>query len=78
MNGGFEEGHNVGNGWKIFPNILGWTCDANGIEIGHGRIYNSKWPAGTHVVELDAKKNSDISQSIFLDSQFKVSEEDSQ
>ncbi len=23
-NGGFEEGHKVGNGWKIFPNILGW------------------------------------------------------
>ncbi len=50
VNGGFEQGHNVGTGWKIFTCLHGWTCDSAGIEVGYGKIYNSNWHTGTHVV----------------------------
>lgn len=53
-NGGFEKGHNLGfddiTGWLIFKNgeVAGWQC-VDQMEIGWGRIYNSRWPFHNHV-----------------------------
>lgn len=69
INGGFEEGHKLGRGWSFFANgkIPGWTTPDNQLEVGYGRIYNPRWPADTHITELDAKHNSDVSQTFELD-----------
>jgi hypothetical protein len=67
-NGGFEKGHNLGHGWRIFKNgqFKGWKCN-NEIEVGWGRIYNKRWPQNTHVTELDANHNTDIYQEFKFD-----------
>lgn len=51
INGGFEQGHNLGRGWRFFANgaIPGWTTPDNQLEVGYGRIYNPRWPADTHI-----------------------------
>ena len=69
VNGGFEEGHNLGHGWAFFANgkIPGWSTPDNQLEVGYGRIYNPRWPADTHITELDAKHNTDVSQTFELD-----------
>ncbi len=48
VNGGFEKGHNLGKGKKIFNgNFKGWeNCT---IEVGYGKNYNKNWLVGTHV-----------------------------
>ncbi len=74
VNGEFTH-PNVGKGWKILGSAPGWNADGNGIEIGYGHIYNKRWPAGTHVSELDANKNVDIYQSIFFDDSYNVIKE---
>lgn len=40
VNGDFET-PNVGNGWQIFQNPMGWI--GNEVEIGYGLIYNKEW-----------------------------------
>jgi hypothetical protein len=67
VNGNFEQPA-VGQGWKIFPTIPGWT--GGQVEVGWGRIYNKLWAQTAHVVELDSNANSSIIQSIDLDAQF--------
>ena len=51
-NGGFEKGHSLGKGWKVFSgNFKGWEeCK---VEVGYGKTYNNNWKVGTHVAELD-------------------------
>ena len=72
INGGFEEGHNVGQGSGSFPKITGWDGGKYGIEIGIAFRYNAKWPQSTHVTELDSIGNTMITQTITLDSLFRV------
>jgi hypothetical protein len=48
VNGNFQDGTNVGKGFKIFNNgIRGWKADE--IEIGYGKLYNSNWEDDTVV-----------------------------
>ena len=74
INGGFEQGHTLGTGWALFANgkVPGWLATDNQIEIGHGRIYNSRWPDGTHIMELDGTKNSRIYQVFNLDEWLRI------
>jgi hypothetical protein len=74
VNGAFNE-PDVGSGWRIFPNVPGWTA-THGIEIGRGGIYNGRWPAGTHITELDTTRNTVITQSVWLDDRHRVSAQD--
>jgi hypothetical protein len=66
LNGAFNIGNSVGIGFAIFPNTLGWNATHN-IEIGYGKVYNSNWPNGTHITELDPTQNTIISQILKFD-----------
>ena len=57
VNGGFEK-PNVKGKWGIFNGIAGW--EGKGIEIGRGTIYNKGW--NSQVLELDGKKNLEVTQ----------------
>jgi hypothetical protein len=70
VNGVFDE-PNVGTGWSNYPQVTGWAT-TNGIEIGHGRIYNSRWPQGKHITELDTNQNTAITQKVYLDHRHRV------
>lgn len=75
VNGGFDEGHKLGiNGSSAFPKIPGWDGGKYGIEIGDGYKYNSNWKRGNFISELDSYGNTMISQTITLDSLFRVVE----
>ena len=52
-NGGFEQGHKIGKGEKIFNSKFGWWVGKQ-IKIGYGQKYNKFWIAGTHVLVLDS------------------------
>jgi len=69
VNGGFEEGYNVGHSWGIFANgrVSGWKTVEGELEVGWGRIYNPRWPAETHITELDANRNANVYQEFVLD-----------
>jgi len=53
VNGGFEQ-PDLNKKWKILDKIPGW--EGKDIEVGWGKIYNSKW--NSQVVELDGRKNA--------------------
>jgi hypothetical protein len=56
--------------WEVLKSVPGWQADSNGMEIGPQTTYNSNWPAGIQVCDLDAYKNVDIYQSIFLNDKY--------
>jgi len=60
VNGSFEEGVNISNGYAVFSSFKGWTSSSHGIEV------RDNWEGiafqGTKFVELDANFNSDMFQ----------------
>jgi hypothetical protein len=66
VNGDFSQGHAAG-AWKIYNNnqITGWTPNPE-IEVGQGSVYSSQWSSGQWVSELDANRNTAISQTVAL------------
>ncbi len=62
INNGSFEANAQGNGsWAIYPNLVGWTGGAYGIELRDnvaGRAFD-----GLNFVELDTTRNSSISQT---------------
>ena len=52
-NGGFESG------------FTGWSVTGGG-ELNPGSSYNSRWPSGTHTIELDVSGNENYTQSYNL------------
>jgi hypothetical protein len=66
-NGDFSETYDKkkGNYYKVFKNsITGWK--GKEIEVGYGQLYNSNWPVGTVVSELDANQNTEIEQTFYF------------
>jgi hypothetical protein len=67
-NGNFEQAKKAG-GLKIHEIIYiakgpkGWTGE---IEVGQGKIYNSRWGANQWVTELDTTHNTVIQQVVQL------------
>jgi hypothetical protein len=76
VNGGFEEGHTLGKSWGVFANgrVPGWKSVGNAIEIGWGRIYNPRWPADTHICELDVSANANVYQEFTMDEWFRIAD----
>jgi hypothetical protein len=66
VNGDFTLGKAEGS-WKIYTNnqITGWLPGPE-IEVGLGQIYNSVWGGSQWISELDANKNTAITQTIKL------------
>ena len=70
VNGEFHEGVWVDRSWRYFyEGIIGWT--GKELEIGNGRLYNKRLPQNNPVTELDAARNVDIVQTIYLDESFR-------
>lgn len=70
VNGEFHEAVWVDHGWRYFyEGIRGWKGQE--LEIGNGRYYNKRLPQNNPVTELDASKNVDITQTIYLDSNYR-------
>jgi hypothetical protein len=44
------------------------------LEVGWGRIYNPRWPADTHICELDANRNSNVFQEFTMDEWFRIAD----
>ena len=53
-------------GWHLYQNIQGWKAVSGEIEIGAYNLYNSNWPAGTQVCEIDGNKNDIVGQTVAL------------
>jgi hypothetical protein len=66
INGDFTLGKAAGS-WKIYTNnqITGWLPGPE-IEVGLGRVYNNVWGATQWITELDANRNTAITQTIKL------------
>ncbi len=60
-NGSFEANPQGNGSWAIYPNLVGWTGGAYGVELRDnvaGRAFD-----GLNFVELDTTRNSSISQT---------------
>jgi WD40 repeat protein/type IV secretory pathway VirB10-like protein len=63
VNGSFER-PNLGNDWKLFTSIPGWTPSSKGEHVEVQRSIAGKAQYGKQLIELDAKKSSTIYQDI--------------
>jgi hypothetical protein len=66
-NGEFEQPALNGH-WKYLSSVPGWITSR--AEIGYGKIYNCRW--NSQVLELDADRNIEVSQSFKMDCDYNV------
>lgn len=66
QNGGFDNHDTLKRGgkWDTFKQVDGWKADKGHIEIQNGAVGGTKTAKGNKVVELDAHRNSTISQKV--------------
>ena len=69
VNGGFDEPNVRHRATKLYNQIIGWKGKV--FEIGPGTSYNAKW-GSTQVLELDAYRNTGVSQFFNFDANYDI------